>query len=141
MILKDAILKITLPNEIDYMASSFVNVGQDGNVLTFKLGDIASKKSGIVSIKIKITDLARAQNLKFNAEISYSNNGIIGKETLMNELQISEYSLTASVLETLGSLFSNLFVDFILGLLIGVGAYHYYVISKKGKADTEDPLK
>ena len=78
-----------------------------------------------------------AQNLKFNAEISYSNNGIIGKETLMNELQISEYSLTASVLETLGSLFSNLFVDFILGLLIGVGAYHYYVISKKGKADTE----
>ncbi|MEK7463206.1 MAG: hypothetical protein AAB621_02490 [Patescibacteria group bacterium] len=141
LILKDAILKITLPNEIDYMASSFVNVGQDGNVLTFKLGDIASKKSGIVSIKIKITDLARAQNLKFNAEISYSNNGIIGKETLMNELQISEYSLTASVLETLGSLFSNLFVDFILGLLIGVGAYHYYVISKKGKADTEDPLK
>lgn len=140
-VLKDAILKITLPNEVDYIASSFVSVGQDGNALTFKLGDIASGKSGTISIKIKITDLARAQNLKFSAEISYSNNGTTGKETLINELQISEYSLTASVLETLGSLFSNLFVDFILGILIGAGAYHYFAIRKKGRADAEDPLK
>lgn len=139
--LKDAILKITLPNEVNYTASSFANVGQEGNVLTFKLGDITSKRSGIVSIKVKITDLARAQNLKFKAEISYSNNGIADKEILSNDLQISDYSLSASVLDTLGSIFSNLFVDFILGLMIGAGSYHYFVIGKKGEADAEDPLK
>jgi hypothetical protein len=139
--LKDAILKITLPNEVNYTASSFANVGQEGNVLTFKLGDITSKRSGIVSIKIKITDLARAQNLKFKAEISYSNNGIADKETLTNDLQISDYSLSASVLDTLGSIFSNLFVDFILGLMIGAGSYHYFMLNKKGEADAEDPLK
>lgn len=142
-VLKDAILKITLPNEVVYMASSFASVGQSGNVLTFKIGDIASKGYGIISVKIKITDLARAQNLKFNAEISYSdNNEKAGKENLVSELQISEYSLAASVLETLGSIFSNLFVDFILGLIIGAGTYHYYVVvGKKGESDAEDPLK
>jgi len=141
--LKDAVLKITLPNEVGYVASSFANVGQDGNVLTFKLGDIAVKGSGVVSIKIKITDLARAQNLKFNAEISYSINGKAGKQSIVNDLQVSEYSLAASVLETLGSLFGNLITIFILGLLIGSGAYHYFfAINKKNNvADAEDPLK
>ena len=139
--LKDAVLKITLPNEVNYMNSSFANVGQDGNILTFKLGDIAPGGSGTVSVKIKITDLAKSQNLKFKAEISYSKNGIAGKEILSSALQISDYSLAASVLETLGSLFTNLFVDFILGIMIGAGAYHYFVMNKKRKADTEDPLK
>ena len=140
-ILKDAILKITLPNEVGYMNSSFANVAQDGNILTMKLGDIAPGASGMVSIKIKITDLARAQNLKFNADISYSNNGKTENQNLVSNLQISEYSLAASVLETLGSIFTNLFVDFILGLMIGAGAYHYYVINKKEESDAEDPLK
>ncbi|MDO8442775.1 MAG: hypothetical protein Q7S81_00740 [bacterium] len=140
-VLKDAVLKITLPNEVGYMNSSFANVIQDGNILTMKLGDIAPDASGMVSIKMKMTDLARAQNLKFNAEISYSINGKTGSQNLASSLQISEYSLAASVLETLGSIFTNLFVDFILGLMIGAGAYHYYVINKKGKDDAEDPLK
>lgn len=140
-VLKDAILKITLPNEANYLASSFANAGQDGNTITLKIGDIAAKGSGSASIKIKINSLAKAQTLKFSAELSYDIAGKNGKENISNELKVSNYSLTASVLETLGSIFSNLFVDFILGLLIGAGAYHYFVINKKGKADAEDPLK
>ncbi|MHB9019893.1 MAG: hypothetical protein ACYC3G_03440, partial [Minisyncoccota bacterium] len=139
--LKDAVLKITLPNEVNYMTSSFANVKQDGTVLTFKLGDIAPGSSGTVSTKLKITDLARAQNLKFSIELSYSIDGKDGKETLVNNLQISEYSLAASVLETLGSIFNNIYVYFILGLLIGAGTYHYYAIRKKEEKESEDPLK
>jgi hypothetical protein len=139
-VLKDAVLKITLPNEVNYLASSFANVNQDGNTITLKIGDIAAKSTGSASVRVKITDLAKAQTIKFSAEMSYSLNGKISKENTSNELKISDYSLAASALETLGSIFTNLFVDFILGIMIGAGVYHF-INKRKQVVDTEDPLK
>jgi hypothetical protein len=37
----------------------------------------------------------------------------------------------ASLMSTLGSLFTNWFVDLILGLLIGFGIYHFFVREKE----------
>ncbi len=141
-VIRDAILKITLPNEVNYMASSFANVNQEGNIITLKVGDIAAKASGSASIKVKITDLARAQVITFNTNLTYKVNTKPGQENISNELKVSEYSLAASVLDLLGSLLNNLFIDLILGIVIGAGTYHYFITKQKEEtADSDDPLK
>lgn len=136
----NAVLKVTLPNEASYKDSSFANVSQDGNVVSFKIGNVAAKSSGIVSIKIKITDLAKAESLKFNIAVSYSANGKIGNDNFESELKLNLNSLTASAIDLLGNALNNTLVDLLLGGLIGFGIYHF-VIRKKQVSDTDDPLK
>ncbi|MDP3792672.1 MAG: fibronectin type III domain-containing protein [bacterium] len=139
-VLKNAALNIILPNEVSYMNSSFANVGVNNNALNFKLGDIAIKDSGSVSIKVKITELAKIETLNFDSSIAYSNNGKSGKENLISELKLNSSFLAASSMDTLGNIFSNAFVDLILGGLIGAWIYHF-TAKKKEVIDETDPLK
>ncbi len=135
------LLKLALPNEVEYINSSFSNVSKEGNNLSFKVGSIEKGATGSVSVKFKINELTKAERMVFSSILTYSTKDGNGSGILNSELDLKNSTLAASVLETLGSIFSNLFVDFILGLLLGGGAYHYYVINKKTDVDTEDPLK
>lgn len=136
-----ALLKVALPNEVEYINSSFSNVTKEGNNLSIKIGAIEKGTTGSVSIKFKINDLSRNERMTLSSIITYSTINGNGSGVLNSELDLKNSTLAASVLETLGSIFGNLFVDFILGLLIGIGAYHFFVANKKMKADSEDPLK
>ncbi len=140
--LKNSVLKVTLPNEVNYLASSFAdsNVTQNGNVLTFKVGNIDGKLSDSVSIKIKVTELAKAKELKLISEMTYSYSGVSGKESIENKLNVDEASLAASALDILKSIFGSWLIYLILGIIIGAGTYH---ISNRRKqvVDAEDPLK
>jgi len=141
-VLKNSVLKVTLPNEVNYLSSSFAdgNVVQNGNVLTFKVGNIDAEVSDSVSIKIKITELAKTKDLKFISDMSYSFNGSSGKETIENTLKIGESSLAASAIDILKSIFGSWLIYLILGIIIGAGTYHF-VNKRKQVIDTEDPLK
>ncbi len=140
LVIRDAVLKVTLPNEVSYLASSFANVNQNGNTITLKIGDIAAKGTGSASIRVRITDLAKAQVIKFTTNLSYKINGKSGEDNISNELKVSEYSLAASALDLLGTILNNIFIDLLLGIIIG--AYGYHIINKqKQVVDTEDPLK
>jgi hypothetical protein len=140
-VLKDATLTIVLPNEASYINSSFANVKADNNTLSFKLGNIEAKGSGYVSIKVKITELAKIETISFNSIVAYSVNGKTGKENLVSDLKLGSSSLTASALDILGNIFSNAFIDLILGGLIGAWIYHITANKKKEIVDDADPLK
>lgn len=139
--ISNALLKVALPNEIEYIDSSFTNVNKEGNNLSLQVGKLEKGASGSVSIKVKISDLTQTERMIFSSIMTYSTKDGNGSEILNSELDLKNSSLAASVLETLGFIFGNLFVDFILGLLIGAGAYHYWMASRTTKLDTEDPLK
>lgn len=140
--LTNAILKVTLPNEAAYKDSSFANVSQDGNILSFKIGSVATKASGIVSIKIKIMDLAKVESLKFNDSISYSVNGKVGNGSLTSELKLNFNSLTASAIDLLENALDNMLFVLLLGGLIGFGVYHFFVVKRQDSdSEIDDPLK
>lgn len=139
--LSGALLKLALPNEVEYINSSFSNVAKEGNNISMKIGTIEGGAAGSVSVKFKINELTQAERMILSSIITYSAKYGNGSEILNSELDLSNSSLAASVLETLGSLFSNWFTILILGSLIGAGAYHFFGTKKKYAADAEDPLK
>jgi hypothetical protein len=139
-VLKNAVLKIELPNEVEYKDSSFANVELENNMAIFDIGDIIANDSGSVSIKFQITELAEIEVLKFNSSITYTSDGNSGTENLVSELEVTSSILMASAFDILGGIFDNPFVSLLFGILIGFGIYHF-VIKKKRIVYEDDPLK
>lgn len=139
--LSGALLKLALPNEVEYIDSSFSNINKEGNNLSFKIGTVEKEASGSVSVKFRINDLTKTERMIFSSIVTYSTIYGNGSEVLNSEMDLINSSLAASVLETLGSFLSNWFVTFILGLSIGAGAYYFLGTKKKDEPDAEDPLK
>jgi uncharacterized repeat protein (TIGR01451 family) len=136
----NVILKITIPNEAAYESSSFATTNKDGNTVSFKVGNVPAKSSGIISIKVKIMDLTKTNSLTFSDSLSYLENGKTANTNLTSELKLNLNSLTASVIDLFGNTLNNALVDLLLGIIIGFGIYHF-VIRKKEVTNTEDPLK
>ncbi|MCL5017181.1 MAG: DUF11 domain-containing protein, partial [Patescibacteria group bacterium] len=136
----NVVLEVTLPNEAIYESSSYANVGKNGNTLSFKVGNVSAKSSGIISIKIKITDLTKSASLQFNDSLSYSESGKSGNTNLVSELKLNHNQLTASVIDLLGNILNNTIVDLLIGILTGLAIYHF-AIRKKQNIITDDPLK
>ncbi|MBU4348195.1 fibronectin type III domain-containing protein [Patescibacteria group bacterium] len=139
-VLENAVLKINLPNEVEYKNSSFANVDLENNIASFDIGNIVANDSGSVSIKFQITELANVEVLKFNSSITYLNNGNRGNENLASELELNSSLLTASAFNMLGNIFDNPFISLLFGISIGLGIYHF-VIKKNQIVYEDDPLK
>lgn len=139
-VLNNAVLKIKLPNEVEYKDSSFANVNLENNTTSFNIGDIIANDSGSISIKFQITELAEVEVLKFNSNITYLSDGNRGTENLVSELEVTSSILMASAFDILGGIFDNPFISLLFGILLGLGIYHF-VIKKKRIVYEDDPLK
>ena len=139
-VLKNTVLKIKLPNEVEYKDSSFANVDLENNTASFNIGDIIANDSGSISIKFQITELAEVEVLKFNSNITYLSDGNRGTENLVSELEVTSSILMASAFDILGGIFDNPFISLLFGISLGLGIYHF-VIKKKQIIYEDDPLK
>ena len=127
-------LKVTLPNEVTYDSATLQPSTSNDHDLTFDLGIINARSQGTITIKTKVDSSIDADSaLVFSSTLNYTD--------YRHQFQATTAYLTvmvgagvdglASLTSVLGSLFTNWFIDLILGLLIGFGIYHFFVRQKE----------
>ena len=129
---KNATLKIVLPGEVQYQSSNLKSVST-GNNLSFNLGTINSQEQGTISVKIKIKNLTRGGSaLMFASTLNYndSSGNLRSVDSYLAVIIKESASVTASLLDIIGSLVNSLFFDLLLGLALGYGIYNFFVRSK-----------
>ena len=129
-----ATLKIELPSEVTFESASLrASTSTDGMAI-FDLGTIAGNTQGVITIKATIDRSVDADDaLIFGATMTYTNAQKQFQSTTayLTVVVGSGVAGLASLLSVLGDLFTNWFVDLILGLLIGFGIYHFFVRQKE----------
>ena len=129
-----ATLKIDLPSEVTFESASLrASTSTDGMAI-FDLGTIAGNTQGVITIKATIDRSVDADDaLIFGATMTYVNAQKQFQSTTayLTVVVGSGVAGLASLLSVLGDLFTNWFVDLILGLLIGFGIYHFFVRQKE----------
>ncbi len=69
---RNIVLRIDLPVEVDFLTSSPSNPSQSGNTLIFNLGSLGANKQGKVTIRTRLQDSVPAgTNLNFPATMTY----------------------------------------------------------------------
>lgn len=129
---KNASLKIVLPGEVQYQSSNLKSVSS-GNNLSFNLGTIKPQEQGTISVKIKIKNLTRGGSaLMFTSTLNYndSSGNLRSVDSYLAVIIKESASVTASLLDVIGSLVNSLFFDLLLGLALGYGIYNFFVRSK-----------
>ncbi len=131
---KNAALKIVLPKEVNYENSNLQPTSIDGNNLSFNLGTVDSQSQGIISIKVKINNSTKIGSaLIFNATLNYTDqdDNFQAVNAYLTVIIGQGASITASLIDVIGSLFNNWFFDLLLGLILGFGIYHFFIRSKE----------
>ncbi len=135
---KNAVLKITLPEEVDYISSNNIQpFSVDGKNLKYNIGGIAGYGQGVITLKVKIKDSVKnGTALVFNATLDYSDIGN-GFQSINAYLTIiirnvveDKGLLMASIIGLSGFLFNNL-LPIILGLMLGLAIYYFFTKRKK----------
>ena len=129
---KNASLKIVLPGEVQYQSSNLKSVSI-GNNLSFNLGTINPQEQGTINVKIKIKNLTRGGSaLMFASTLNYndSSGNLRSVDSYLAVIIKESASVTASLLDVIGSLVNSLFFDLLLGLALGYGIYNFFVRSK-----------
>ncbi len=119
--IKNAILRITLPAEVQFISADNPYFVREGNTLTFNIGTIPANGQGTITIRAKVADdvesgatLIITHNLGFN-----DNRGNFRSVNSLLTLTVnSGRSFLASLLEFLSSLFSYCWFWILLALLI-----------------------
>lgn len=127
-------LKVELPSEVRYDSATLQPSTSAGNVLTFDLGTINANTQGVITIKATVDrDVEADDTLIFGATINYINSKkqFQSATAYLTVMVGSGVAGLASLLSVLSGLFTNWFVDLILGLLIGFGIYHFFVRQKE----------
>lgn len=71
--LTNLVLRVDLPQEVDYIASTPSNPTQSGQTLIFTLGTLRANGEGTVKIQVRLrNDVAPGTNLNFPATLSYT---------------------------------------------------------------------
>ncbi len=119
--LMNAVLKVVMPVETDFLSTSFPNYTQDGPTLTFTLGRIAQNVEVAVNIRGRVKDFAKeGDNLIFSAILTFNDNrnafqSIIAYLTgIVNEPGTEVAGVQAEATSTLSATVSDAFKD-ILG--------------------------
>jgi len=127
-------LKIELPSEVQYKSATLKPSTATGNLVTFDLGTITANTQGVITITATINRTVNAEDtLIFGATVNYTNakKQFQSATAYLTVVVGSGVAGLASLFSVLGDLFTNWFVDLILGLLIGFGIYHFFVRQKE----------
>ena len=146
--IKNAVLKIFLPQEVDYITSNR-ELFLSGNNLEYNLGTISAYGQGNVSVKANIKDSVSAgTNLVFNSLLNYTDNKD-KQQQISTSLTVSTGDVKdsgqflASLIGLFGYLFNSWLFNLLLIIAIIVAAYYFYrlfIKSNKNEGEKDDLL-
>lgn len=132
--ISNAVLKIVLPSEVDYVNANPQANSLDGKNIKYNIGRVNGYSQGIVSIRVKINKSVDSGTVVvFNAVLDYTD--AKGRFQSINSFLTVVIKKGMSFLASLRDFFgaaSSWLVYFLLGLIIGFGIYHFFV-RKKGE--------
>jgi uncharacterized repeat protein (TIGR01451 family) len=128
--IKDAVLKIILPDEVEYVSANPSYNSKEENVLKFNLGKVDANTQGSVSVKVKIKKSAdKGASLVFSAVLDYTDSD--GKfqaiDAFLTVVVKEDLSLLALSLAALANLLKKWWFDLLLGLAAGLAIYHFFI--------------
>ena len=125
----DAKINIILPKGVEYQSANVDPSAQSGQNITFNIGKIFANGQGSASVKIKINNSSKTGELILNADMEYVDNKNINQlavasSTITVKDNKSNLSLTASLLDSVGSFLESwLFNIILLSMVLGLGIY------------------
>ena len=125
----DAKINIILPKGVEYQSANVNPSAQSGQNITFNIGKIFANGQGSASVKIKINNSSKTGELILNADMEYVDNKNINQlavasSTITVKDNKSNLSLTASLLDSVGSFLESwLFNIILLSMVLGLGIY------------------
>lgn len=86
----DAVLKITLPDDLELETTSPLCYAADGDELIFNLGRIESDSEETLAVKIKVNDSSRlGKVLALNTKLNYVDTSSGSKESVSDSLEVA----------------------------------------------------
>lgn len=129
----NGILTVIFPEDVRYESSS-ANAVISGNNLSFKLGTLKSQSHDTVNVKLRIKNLTKSGTaLVFGSVLNYSdyeNNSRSTNSYLVVSVERGA-SVSASLIDVLGSLVASWLFDIAVGLALGFGIYRFFIKSKE----------
>jgi len=144
--IKNVMLRITLPAEVDYVASNREPFFAGQNALEYNLGTVNALSQGTISVKVRVKDTVKTgTDLVFNALMNYF-------DSKNKQQQINVYltvttvdgnggQFLASLIGLFGYLFNSWLFNLLLIILILLAAYYFYrlfIASKRQENEKSD---
>ena len=130
--LSDAVLKVTIPIETDFLGANPSAVSVDGNNIIYKIGDLGIGEQGTLNIKVKVNNRAKTNDtLIFAALLEYldQNENFHSDSHFLAVTVSAGVSLMANLLSAI-----NVGARFLWGLILGLIAgflIYWFGIRKK----------
>ncbi len=147
--IKNALLKIFLPQDVTYVGSNREVVFSGNNLLQFNLGTVPAYNQGSVGIKVNIgSSVKDGTNLAFNSVLDYTNSqdkqGQVNAYLALATGAIAEQESSqfmASLIGLFGYLFNSWVFNILLIILVLFAAYYFYhlfIKSQNGGKEGDD---
>jgi len=139
----NSVLKIILPNEVSYVSSNPSYTSREGNLLIFNLGRVEARSQSSVNVEMIINrSVDKGTSLIFTAIFEYNdaNNKFQTVSAYLTATVKEGISLFALVLSAFAGLFKTWWFDLLLGLIIGLLIYHFFIKKKKSEKEELEPV-